>query len=114
VSRTRTWTCRACHIQYGGNKKKCDVCGVARPVRKRPKHQMVLETPYELWVERFGERCGVCGRPPGPNRNLDRDHDHRTGAPRGLLCHRCNRALPDWVTADWLQRALTYLTREER
>jgi hypothetical protein len=73
---------------------------------------MVLETPYELWVARFGERCGICGRPPGPNRRLDRDHDHRgAGAPRGLLCHQCNRALPSWVTADWLRKAAAYLER---
>jgi hypothetical protein len=63
----------------------------------------------ELWVSRFGERCGICGRPPGPNRRLDRDHDHKTGDARGLLCHRCNRGLPNWVTVDWLKRAIDYL-----
>lgn len=37
-------------------------------------------------------RCAICG-----NEQLDRsialDHDHKTGAPRGLLCKRCNHDL---------------------
>jgi hypothetical protein len=67
--------------------------------------------PYEEWVERFGEACGICGRGPGARR-LDRDHDHsRLDAPRGLLCHRCNRILQNWVTAEWLRAAAEYLDR---
>ena len=71
-----------------------------------------LDAPYEEWAARFGETCGICGRPPGPNRRLDRDHCHRSGAMRGLLCARCNRALPSWIDADWLKRAVAYLERE--
>lgn len=82
--------------------------------RPKPAHQLVLETPYELWEQRFGTRCGICGRPQGPKRRLDRDHDHKTGMPRGLLCHRCNRALPTWVTIEWLSAAIAYLQRPQR
>jgi hypothetical protein len=28
-----------------------------------------------------------------------------------LLHARCNRALPSWVTADWLDKAAAYLRR---
>ena len=28
---------------------------------------------------------------------------------RGLLCHRCNRALAGWITPDWLRAAAEYL-----
>jgi hypothetical protein len=108
----RTWTCPGCRTQWPRTKQKCE-CGRKRPAPRRPKHQLVLELPYEQWVERYGERCGICGRPPGPSRKLDRDHDHRTGQPRGLLCFRCNRALPVWVTAEWLRRAAAYLERAE-
>jgi hypothetical protein len=69
---------------------------------------------YEEYVERFGERCGICGREPSATRRLDRDHWHtgeRAGEPRGLLDHRCNRALPDWVDAAWLRAAADYLER---
>lgn len=107
----RIWTCRKCKAKNPRIKQLCE-CGQRRPPRRVPKHQLVLELmPYEEWVGRFGERCGICGRPPGPNRRLDRDHDHRDGVPRGLLCHRCNRALPDWVTIEWLQRAIEYLMK---
>lgn len=110
MARARTWKCRFCLTPgIPRIKQRCPECGGPRPAKRVPKHQMILETPYELWVKWFGERCGICGRPPGPNRRLDRDHDHRTGQPRGLLCHRCNRALPDWVTVRWLRLAIVYL-----
>jgi hypothetical protein len=102
------WTCRKCGQKWPRTSQLC-TCGAKRPAKRRPKHQLVLETPYEWWVSKFGERCGICGRPPGPNRRLDRDHDHKTGEARGLLCHRCNRALPDWITTDWLRKAILYL-----
>jgi hypothetical protein len=61
-------------------------------------------------VQLYGASCGICGA-TRKTRNLDRDHDHRTGRPRGLLCNRCNRALPNWVTPLWLRNAADYLER---
>jgi hypothetical protein len=69
--------------------------------------------PYEEWVERFGETCNICGAEPSENRRLDRDHCHRTGEARGLLCHLCNRALGNRVDSAWLERAAAYLRRTE-
>jgi Recombination endonuclease VII len=60
-------------------------------------------------VAAFGGACMICGNTP--KRGLDQDHDHRTGKTRGWLCHRCNRALPSWVTSEWLERAAAYLNR---
>ncbi|MVU76009.1 hypothetical protein GPX89_01975 [Nocardia sp. ET3-3] len=34
-------------------------------------------------------RCAICGDSP-TRRGLVRDHDHRTGLIRGLLCYSCN------------------------
>lgn len=78
---------------------------------RTPDHKRILEVPYEAWVEAYGEACGICGA-ERKRRRLDRDHDHRTGEPRGLLCVRCNRALPRWIDAEWLQLAADYLARE--
>lgn len=64
--------------------------------------------PYEEWEARFGARCGICGREASGVRRLDRDHDHRTGEPRGLLCHLCNRALGN-RTLEWLRAAVYYM-----
>jgi hypothetical protein len=53
-----------------------------------------LEIPYEEYVIlNGGENCGICGKKPGSRRRLDRDHCHKTGRPRGLLCPRHNQGL---------------------
>lgn len=69
-----------------------------------------LDVPYEEYVRRFGEVCGICGTGPKPGKRLHRDHDHRgQGEPRGLLCFRCNAALRPYMTAEWLERAQHYV-----
>lgn len=58
-------------------------------------------------VAEHGAACQLCGRTQ--KQGLHEDHDHKTGAHRGWLCHRCNRALPTWVTPGWLILAAIYL-----
>jgi hypothetical protein len=71
-----------------------------------------LDIPYERYVELNGsEHCGICGCEPPPHRKLDRDHDHATGKPRGLLCRKHNRMLKRWLTDDFMRLALAYLER---
>jgi hypothetical protein len=109
VSRGRTWTCRKCRAKLPRIKQKCP-CGQRRPSIKTAAQKALIEE-YGWWAARFGDRCNICQRPASQRRRLDRDHDHRTGAARGLLCARCNRALPSWVTASWLRAAADYLER---
>jgi len=65
----------------------------------------------ELLAQQNGV-CAICGHPPKTKR-LNIDHDHKTMEVRGLLCHKCNRALPDWVTLEWLRRAAAYVERSQ-
>ena len=77
-----------------------------------------LKKNYGLSVERYDEMldaqggvCAICGAPPRDDISLHVDHDHATGAIRGLTCFRCNNALGDLGDdADRLLRAIEYLT----
>jgi hypothetical protein len=71
-----------------------------------------LALDYEEFIRlNGGDFCAICEREPSAVRRLDRDHCHATGKPRGLLCARCNRALPRWMTAEWLRKAAEYVER---
>jgi hypothetical protein len=106
----RYWTCRKCKVRLPRQKQKCPGCGKARPVRKTNAQKALAES-YEWWTERYGTVCNICGRERSQRRRLDRDHDHLTGKPRGVLCHSCNRALPYFATPEWLRSAADYLER---
>lgn len=72
----------------------------------------------EMLLEQKGV-CAVCEKPEtkiqnGTIRLLSVDHDHTTGAVRGLLCANCNLAVGyacDDVTV--LQRAIVYLEKHK-
>jgi Recombination endonuclease VII len=68
----------------------------------------------EEYAERLAAQGGVCaikgcGARPSEKRRLDRDHDHKTGRLRGLLCHSCNRAMPAHITPERLRNLADYL-----
>jgi len=57
--------------------------------------------------------CEICGRAEPGNRftRLSIDHDHATGKFRGLLCHRCNKAIGLFGDdTSLLLAAVSYLT----
>jgi hypothetical protein len=55
-----------------------------------------LEEYEQALVQQNGQ-CKICGKIPTGNGTSDArlniDHDHKTGEFRGLICHRCNKAL---------------------
>lgn len=115
---TRYWTCQRqhegipCRRVNEARKRKCQRCGKPKPPKRKPAHTRALELTYDQYVElNGGEHCGICRRKPSASRKLDRDHDHRTGEPRGLLCHLCNRTLGNRITAAWLRCAIAYMER---
>jgi hypothetical protein len=90
-------------------------CGRERHAKLSPREKLRksdlmregnLRREYGLSVKEYDRRffeqggiCAVCCRPEttrslnGRVRRLAVDHDHRTGAIRGLLCGMCNRTL---------------------
>lgn len=113
--RAQLWTCRKCkHLHENTRLRKCSECGARRPPKRRPAHMAALNAPYEVFVAlNGGEHCGICGREPKPGRKLYRDHDHRSGQARGVLCFQCNSVLRTYMTVDWLRQALAYVERSQ-
>lgn len=61
-----------------------------------------------------GGGCAICGRAPREDIALHVDHDHATGAIRGLTCFRCNNALGDFADdPSLLEHAAAYLSRHD-
>ena len=59
-------------------------------------------TQYDALLKLQGGRCAICRAKPKSKR-LAVDHDHKTGAVRGLLCSRCNH---DLMGAAWDSSAM--------
>lgn len=105
--------------------KPCTAVRVARfRAEKRAEHGFdayhVMRT-YGVTVEQYREMlarqggvCAVCQREPDDAaRSLCVDHDHETGAVRGLLCRPCNAAIGLLEEdPDRLRAALAYLEGE--
>ena len=107
-----------------GGRKKCSACGKAAPKARVPKHAQTLrDDSYEVYKAVnetihgvTDESCGVCGKPRSQERRHDRDHDHKTGKPRGLACggnQGCNASMPHWMTAERARLIANYLERVE-
>ena len=87
-------------------------CRACAALDRRRQHDE-LEAQRRLFVTRTV--CDICLQPErqrraGVLRLLNKDHDHRTGEWRGLLCSRCNQAVG--LFADnpaLLRRAADYL-----
>lgn len=61
-----------------------------RDYHLKAKYGIPYGTFDRLMQEQDG-RCAICRREP--DRTLHVDHDHETGAVRGLLCDTCNRGI---------------------
>lgn len=71
----------------------------------------ILEIDYETQLAFQNGACPGCLKQPDKQR-LHRDHDHATGAIRGLLCKACNLALGNAADdPETLRRLAGYLER---
>jgi hypothetical protein len=70
-----------------------------REKRSLATYGLTVDDYWELFHDQDGQ-CAICDRPEtsidtrtGEVFRLSVDHCHDTGKVRGLLCHRCNRAI---------------------
>lgn len=71
-----------------------------KPCASAATHAARIEKTYGLTAAGYDEllalqggRCAICHQRPGKKKRFAVDHDHQSGAVRGLLCGRCNHDL---------------------
>lgn len=102
---------------YGNTGTKDRLTAVCR----RCHRSAALLRTYGITLEQYEEMlaaqnggCAICGGQNDDGRKLYVDHDHTTGAVRGLLCIRCNRAIGCFLDDPaHLTAAISYLQRSQ-
>lgn len=73
----------------------------------------ITQDDYNRMLEEQEGHCYICPSTSSQNLNneyFDIDHDHKTGKVRGLLCHKCNKALGFFQdNIEIMENALVYL-----
>lgn len=84
--------CKSCKNSY--NKECRDKNGpeIMRNYHLKKKYG-ITQQDYTLMLEQQGNACLICLTPAKTPSHLHVDHNHDTGAVRGLLCPNCNVAL---------------------
>jgi len=99
-------TCRTCR-----NERRFSPEGIAEH-RDRELQRLygISSAEVDALLTSQGGVCAICARSPEPPHV---DHDHQTGAIRGILCNSCNLAIGMLQDSpDIVQAALTYLTHD--
>lgn len=82
---------------YGGYSRVCKPCERGLKLTKARDDYLrrtykLSAKQYDAMLDRQGGVCAICKQTNGSKR-LFVDHDHGTGAVRGLLCSGCNTAV---------------------
>ena len=96
--------CKRCeknkpHTDYYKKDRETDrldsSCKACRIIHTRQRVLGVTDNDYWKMYHDQGGKCGICLRRLYSKRYkaFCVDHDHSTGAIRGLLCHNCNGAI---------------------
>ncbi len=117
-------------VRIHKNQRICTACVHLRQVKKHGEHgaylrkrKTYLKRHYNITIDEYEDMlaqqaggCAICGScEPGNKRNkvLHVDHDHTTGAVRGLLCQSCNHMLGGAKDdTSILRRGIMYLEKE--
>jgi hypothetical protein len=87
-------------------------CKNCESICMRKSNYGVTEEWRQVTLRAQGGFCAICKEAPGcGDSSLSVDHDHQTGAPRGLLCGNCNRGIGHLRDSiDLLGKAEEYLS----
>jgi len=92
-----------------------------RKAQKARNHERMVKKTYGLaageYDRRYSEQggvCAICQRATGKTKRLAVDHDHETGAVRGLLCGPCNKMVGYFRNSpEAFRRAAYYLEKSK-
>ncbi len=98
----------------------CKVCVLARqswknvtPTQSRKwtlnRRYGITPEEYDLLFEAQNGVCYICQKPCVTGKRLAVDHDHDTGAIRGLLCTPCNKYVVGNLNVNQIYRILEYM-----
>jgi hypothetical protein len=84
-----------------------------RLLNKSPSHGKTRAEIHAI-LERQGFQCAICAATRHHGAGWHGDHDHKTGAFRGVLCRGCNVGLGNFKDkVKLLRAAILYLERHE-
>jgi hypothetical protein len=95
-----TATCTACgaefsYVRVGRARTNCDPCRAKRGYLDRRGRRYGISVAEAMALRKAATVCDICGSQT-PGRGFTGwhiDHDHETGALRGVLCGACNIGL---------------------
>ena len=103
--------CKPCHL--ADKRAKYDP-KVSADKHYRKKYGITL-IQYDAMLAKQGGVCAICNEysieRTGTHTRMPVDHDHKTGAVRGILCNRCNLILGKAEdNTELLTKAINYLS----
>lgn len=111
--------CLACKAKYMRDRRAAGIAADPDYDRRQNLRRKYGITPeeFDALLDVQGGRCAICGSDI-PKHNGGRfvvDHDHETGAVRGLLCGPCNSGLGSFGDdPERLTKAVDYLRNQRR
>ncbi len=104
------WWCRICERENVRAWKQAHPDEM-KAAKRLERYGLTLEMFHDLVCQQ-NNSCAICGS-SFDDKTLNVDHDHVTGAVRGLLCFNCNAMLGNaHDSMETLVSALIYLERE--
>lgn len=110
--------CTRCETTFTPTSPQHRICADCQLKKKKDRHLVttfgISHAMYDELLELQNNRCAICCTDtPSQGRGsvyFNVDHDHKTGAVRGLLCTKCNVGLGHFKdNVDVMAKAVEYL-----